>query len=84
MPKATRKNTTSKKSSLSPDPVFAAIENHQKLDRAWLDLAIEADSALGNPDVDRGCSAAWNAAWDMARTKPTTAAGAVALLTYII
>jgi hypothetical protein len=47
MPKATRKNTTSKKSSLSPDPVFAAIENHQKLDRAWLDLAIEADFGFG-------------------------------------
>jgi hypothetical protein len=61
------------------DPIFAAIENHQKLDKESLALEAASDKAgLGD-----AISAAENAAWKMAQTKPTTVAGAAALLAYI-
>jgi hypothetical protein len=59
------------------DPIFTALENHKRLDRAWLDLEAALDKEQG--DADR----AHDAAWEMARTKPSTAAGAAALLAYI-
>jgi hypothetical protein len=73
--------------SADADPIFAAIENHKKLNRAWLDLEAALDDAghqaVKQLEVDRAVAAAENAAWKMARTKPSTAAGASALLTYI-
>jgi hypothetical protein len=75
------------------DPIFLAIENHRKLDRVWLDLcpvleqAELADRHAGLAALRRAhdCAsdAVDNAAWKMARTEPTTAAGASELLTYI-
>lgn len=66
------------------DPIFAAIENHQRLDKACLGLEAACGSRDAiKRDLDRAHDAAENAAWEMARTKPTTAAGASALLTYI-
>jgi hypothetical protein len=78
--------------SPADDPIFAEIESCKKLDMAWLDLrpileAAEfeesADLAALRRNHDRAAAAAEKAAWKMARTKPTTAAGAAALLTYI-
>jgi hypothetical protein len=66
-------------------PTF--LTSHKKLDRAWLDLAAALEKAgvraVEQRDVDRASDAAENAAWKMARTKPSTAPGASALLTYI-
>jgi len=89
MPKATAKSTTKKKSKAAPrkgDPAFAAIENHRKRDRAWLDLEHAREArprTIKRRDVDRAHDAADKAAWKMARTQPRTTAGASALLTYI-
>jgi hypothetical protein len=68
--------------------IFAAIENHQMLDKTWMDMERGADEAglrtKKQRDLDRACAAAENAAWKMARTNPTAAAaGTSALLTYI-
>ena len=75
------------KTSVAADPIFAAIENHQMLDKTWMDMERGADEAglrtRKQRDLDRACAAAENAAWKMARTNPTTAAGTSALLTYI-
>jgi hypothetical protein len=71
---------TTSLSRASLDPIFAAIGNRKKLDRAWLDLE-RADTR--QRDAGRAHTAAEKAAWKMARTKPTTAAGASELLTYI-
>jgi hypothetical protein len=102
MPKAARNNSTPRRSASSrktspaqptprpivDDPIFAAIDNHRKLDRAWLDLEAASERAGRGDDVrkyhvDRASDAAEKAAWKMAQTKPSTAAGASALLTYI-
>jgi hypothetical protein len=62
------------------DPIFAEIENHKNLDKGWLDLL-----RAGAPqrDVDRASDAEEKAPWKIARTTPTTAAGAAGLLEYI-
>jgi len=80
------------------DPIFPAIEKHRRLDRVWLDLCpilekAEAKARHGaratselaalRRDEDHAHVAVDKAAWKMARTKPTTAAGASELLTYI-
>lgn len=65
------------------DPIFAAIENHKRFDRAWLDLEASLNGEGVGAVKQRAHDAAENAAWEMARTKPSTAAGASALLTYI-
>ena len=81
MPKAAKQNTTSKKSS---DPIFEAIEKHKKRDRAFFDLCQAEEAGLATQRyVDRASDAAENAAWKMARTKPSTAADASALLSYV-
>ncbi len=85
MPKAATKNNRRRHArpakSTAADPILAAIANHKKLDRAWLEVA----GAKGDRDAHarRGSDAAERAAWQMARTKPTTVAGAAALLKYI-
>jgi hypothetical protein len=82
MPKATEKNTTPNESR--PDPIFAAIENHKKLDRTFFDLCRAQEAGLVmQRDVDRSADEADEAAWKMARIKLTTAAGASELPTYI-
>lgn len=80
MPKATVEATTAKRPGVAIDPIFAAIENHKDLDKAWLDLE-RTDAA--ECDVDRANDAAEKAAWRMACTRPSTTAGAAALLEYI-
>ncbi len=66
--------------STTKDPVLEAIEEHERLDRAWFDL----ESCGGSEDkVQRAFDTAEKAAWKMARTKPTTVAGATALLEYV-
>lgn len=62
------------------DPIFAALDNHKKLDRVFLDL--EGVGAKQR-DVERAGETAERAAWRLARTRPTTAAGAAALLEYV-
>lgn len=82
MPKATKKISTPARPKA--DPIFAAIENHRKLDRTFLDLWRAQEAGLAKRrEVDRASEAADNAAWKLARTKPTTAAGAAAMLAYI-
>jgi len=92
MAKATHVNSTPRRTAPSrkttpparPDPIFAQIENHEKLDRAYFDLCRAREAGLAKEhDVDQAIDAAEKAAWKMARTKPSTAAGASALLTYI-
>ena len=81
MPKATAKSTTKKKSKAAPrkgDPAFAAIENHRKRDRAWLDLEHAREArprTIKRRDVDRAHDAADKAAWKMARTQPAPPPG---------
>ena len=40
MARAAKQNSTT---GTAPDPIFAAIENHKKLDHAWLAFAAELD-----------------------------------------
>ena len=78
MAKATRLHGAPRTSSV--DPIIRALENHQRLDRVSFDLV-----RTGAPerDVERAGDAAERAAWRMARTRPTTSAGAAAVLAYI-
>jgi hypothetical protein len=83
MAKAKREHSTR---ITRPDPALAAIDNHRKLDRTWLDLTRlqEMDSpGVTRCDVDRRYEAAEAAAWKLAETKPTTVAGAAAMSAYI-
>jgi hypothetical protein len=81
MRQAKRVNSTR---TTSPDPAFAALDNHRKRDRAFLDLCRAQEAGLATEiDVRRASDAADDAAWRLARTEPTTEAGASALLTYI-
>ena len=73
MAKATRKTSTTKKTTIATDPIFAAIECHRKLDRAWLNLEAASDEEYAKICASE---AAEKAAWKMARTEPSTAAGA--------
>lgn len=92
MAKATRKTSTSRRPApsretttpASVDPSSAALENHRKLDLAWFEMCRAREAGLATErDTDRAADAADRAAWKMARIKPTTAAGASALLAYI-
>ncbi len=66
--------------STTKDPILAAIKEHQRLDEAWLELD---RVGVSEDDVQRAFDAAEDAAWEMAHTKPTTVAGAAALLEYV-
>jgi hypothetical protein len=66
------------------DPIFVAIDSHKEFDRAFFDQCRAEEAGLAKQsEVDRASAAAEEAAWRMAETKPTTAAGASAMLTYI-
>jgi hypothetical protein len=68
------------------DGAPAAIEKYKKLKAAWLDLERARDEelrAVKQRNVDPASDAAENAAWEMARTKPSTAAGASAMLSFM-
>ena len=94
MARATKQNSTT---GTAPDPIFAAIENHKKLDHAWLAFAAELDEkqigAKKNGkrtnlvamryELERAQAAELNAAWQLAKTAPSTPAGAGAFLSYI-
>ena len=94
MAKAAKQNSTT---GTAPDPIFAAIENHKKLDHAWLTFAAELDEkqigAKKNGkrtnlvamryELERAQAAELNAAWQLAKTAPSTPAGAGAFLSYI-
>jgi hypothetical protein len=88
MPKAAKKHTTTRErprpTKRKIDPIFAALERHKALDRIFNDVCGARDEGRAKRcDVDRASDAAERAAWKMARTRPTTVAGASALLTYI-
>jgi hypothetical protein len=77
---------TKKKPAPRPDPAFEAIDNHKNADKAFLAAAAalrRAGLTALRRDYERASDAEDNAAWKLARTKATTAAGASALLTYI-
>lgn len=94
MARAAKQNSTT---GTAPDPIFAAIENHKKLDHAWLAFAAELDEkqigAKKNGkrtnlvamryELERAQAAELNAAWQLAKTAPSTPAGAGAFLSYI-
>jgi hypothetical protein len=92
MPKAKRINTT------PADPIFVTIANHKRLDRKWLDMAAAVDGAeetgrrskayaeahgITETDVETASDQALAASWKMARTEPTTTAGAAAMLRHL-
>jgi DnaJ-domain-containing protein 1 len=106
--KAKRKPAKAKKA----DPIFAAIEQREKLQKIWCDLCHKLDLAEykasktygGRPDSDERAAKAWDrrvgiaaqrrecdraieaehrAGVRFARTKPTTPAGAGAMLAYL-
>jgi hypothetical protein len=70
MPKAIRVNITPRASvsavSTQLDPILAAIENHKRSDRSWLDLA------TANGDENIICTQALEAAETAARNMPRT------------
>jgi hypothetical protein len=81
-----QKNSTPRRTAGRPDPIFAAIDKYKKLCKAWLDLERARDEelrAVKQRDIDRASDAAENAAWEMARKKPSTVAGASAMLSFI-
>ena len=102
MARAAKQNSTT---GTAPDPIFAAIENHKKLDHAWLAFAAELDEKqIGAKkkkkkkkkkngkrtnlvamryELERAQAAELNAAWQLAKTAPSTPAGAGAFLSYI-
>jgi hypothetical protein len=89
MPKATQATTT--KSNITPaDPFIAARATLKRLDLKWLDMASARDAATeagasgpSESDVEAASDQALAAAWEMARTEPTTTAGAAAMLRYL-
>ena len=101
MARAAKQNSTT---GTAPDPIFAAIENHKKLDHAWLAFSAELDEKqIGAKkkkkkkkkngkrtnlvamryELERAQAAELNAAWQLAKTAPSTPAGAGAFLSYI-
>jgi hypothetical protein len=93
MVKAVKKHTRSRTSSEpnrtdAPDPILLAIATHRRLDRAWRKRSRAADAAgiwhEKAPEIDLASDAAEEAAWKMARTTPTTTAGAAIMLNYIV
>lgn len=96
MPKAAQATTT--KQNIAADPIFAAIATHKRLERNWLDMAAAMDGAdetdrrskayaeahgFTERDVDLASEDGFNAAWAMAKTEPTTVAGAAGMLKYL-
>jgi hypothetical protein len=73
----------------TPDPIFAAIENHRKLEADWLSLCRSKDE-LGEgdqedtPELVAAGDAAVNARLLLANTVPTTPAGLAAYLDYLL
>jgi hypothetical protein len=84
MPKVKRKGITARTKAEKADPIFAALERHKELDRIFNDVSGAKDEGRAKQrDVDRASAAAENAAWKMARTRPTTVTGASAMLSYV-
>jgi len=84
MPKAARQNTI--EPTESPDPIFAALAEHQKRLRLFTDTASEHDlwwTTDARHPVARTSRAEECAAWRLAETAPTTIQGASAMLSYI-
>jgi hypothetical protein len=96
MPQAARTVTTKQ---ISPaDPIVAAIATFTRLERRWLDMAAVYDGAdetgrrskawadphgITESDVETASDQAFTAAWVMAKTEPTTTAGAATMLRYL-
>ena len=85
MAKAARRDTT--KQITPADPIFAAIATHKRLERRWLEMTRKRDEAVASgpseSEVERASEEGLAAAWLMAETEPTTAAGAGAMLRYL-
>jgi hypothetical protein len=88
VPKATVTNTT--KQTAPTDPIFTAIATHKRLERKWLDMASARDAATeagasgpSETDVETASDLALAASWRMARTEPTTTAGAAHMLRHL-
>ena len=75
--------------SLTPDPIFAAIEAHRLADDAYGEAACAHDVAKGEERerlelaLSQATLAEDSARWDLGDVTPTTAAGCIALLTYV-
>jgi hypothetical protein len=83
MAKAARTTTTPK--SNKGDPTLAALKHHRKLRRTWVDTEqAKEEGRACQCEVARAIEAEERAAWRLAKTKPTTVAGASALLNYIV
>lgn len=89
MAKADRKTITSKaKKRAKIDPSILALEQHRKADQVFFACARVADERRGDQKAERkmnlASDAADNLAWELAKTEPTTIAGASAVLNYIV
>jgi hypothetical protein len=74
--------------ALEPDPIIAAIAELRRLDdvqfEMWSGLQeTEEDNPVLNDKHARASDAAHKAAWALTEIRPTTAAGATALFTYV-
>jgi hypothetical protein len=80
MAKVKRKATKAQKA----DPIVAALQRHKVLNRYFIQVSRAEEEGRASKDfLDRAGEAADEAAWRMAKTRPTTVAGASAMLTYI-
>jgi hypothetical protein len=79
MPKATRKTTTSR------DPIFALIADHNRLADKYFETARAQDEGRACVcERTRASDAEARAARKLAKAKPTTVAGAAALLAHTL
>jgi hypothetical protein len=70
----------------APDPIFAAIDEHRRLDDKQYEMWCAFQETANEPlerDHARVSAAAHEAAWALTKIRPTTAAGATALFTYV-
>jgi hypothetical protein len=74
-----------------PDPILAALAEHRRLDGMQYDIweRLQQIEVWGQAEIDleaercRICDAADQVGWTLTKIRPTTAAGAGALITYV-
>ena len=85
------KHSTRAQSLAPPDPIFAAMAEHRRLDGMQYDLweRLQQIEVWGQTETDleaercRICDAADQVGWELTKIRPTTARGAGALITYV-